>query len=397
MGKEPKLLGARQCLLAPTGPRRRLTACGSLCLQMDTFDLLPGSAQSRRIVLQPDPEPPVEAVEEWDALAANQGRVTAERLRDALAGEYFALEDRNSMADSWRRIFIVCDGTDFVLYCQKGMLIDEPSQGVLEGHQSISSLVDEFDEEHGFYYRPPLLRRPPTSRRQQVHASAPAAKAMPRERRGGSVVPVRQPLAFDERTSTQPTEKHPESGCSKNAAIVLDTPVVQTLVDPQPPADSQSMLPIAFADGSSIGDAHDGEGSRSEESMEPVINSSVDQTQSEVEDSQAGVEEVAKALHALIEEVTSPPPVASTPSEGCDERSAPVNGVQLSVPVVDGLQCSAPVHDLERSPPVDGLADEVEPTVAGTSVSGGVSVEVAVNDDLRNVSTQQQVVRWGVW
>lgn len=130
---------------------------------MNTFNELPGSVGARLIVLQDDPKPPVAAVQEWEAMAEAQGKITAARLQSARAGDCFALEDRNTMVDSWRKVFAVCDGTDFVLYCQQGLLIDEPGQGVKEGHQSIAELVDEFDEAHGFYYRPPALRRRPSA------------------------------------------------------------------------------------------------------------------------------------------------------------------------------------------------------------------------------------------
>lgn len=196
---------------------------------MNTFSELPGSIEARRIVLQSDPEPPVPFVIEWEALAEKQGKITAERLKNARAGDYFALEDRNTMVDTWRKVFAVCGGNDFVLYCKQGLLIDEPSQGVNEGHQSMESLLEEFDETHGFYYRPPLLRRRPAARHQGDVASSV------QHSRGGA-------RSRDRANSLPPTldtrNKEPVSDNQKEPSSAL-SPVTKERTNTQGSFDSQ--------------------------------------------------------------------------------------------------------------------------------------------------------------
>lgn len=91
----------------------------------------------------------------WDKMAVDQEAVTTDKLRKSKTGDAFALEDRNVMSDPWRKVFVVRDGNDFHLFSTAGELIDEPQVGgVLEGRQSVATLLEEFSEE-GFYYRPP--------------------------------------------------------------------------------------------------------------------------------------------------------------------------------------------------------------------------------------------------
>lgn len=135
----------------------------------------------------------VRAVLNWDALARMQaGCVTEGALEGAAAGECFALEDRNIMTAPWRRVFAVYDGNSFAIFDQRGQLIVEPSEGLVDGRQLKERLVEEFSES-GFYYRPPRMWRSPKDRKaaasaeveQQLDASGHAVCSSSAERLDG--------------------------------------------------------------------------------------------------------------------------------------------------------------------------------------------------------------------
>lgn len=104
---------------------------------------------------------------EWEDLAVVQGAITEEVLRSAASGDVFALEDRNLMSLPWRRIFVVRDGNEYVVFDEKGRLIVEKDDGLPGGRQSVENLVGEFSID-GFWYKPPSkpVRPSPDARRE---------------------------------------------------------------------------------------------------------------------------------------------------------------------------------------------------------------------------------------
>lgn len=102
---------------------------------------------------------------EWEDVARSQGTVNLARLRAATPGTTFALEDRNTMIESWRRVFVVIptDGEEHALvYDARWELIDEPSAGVANGKHVWVDFLDEFgdpESEPLVFYRAPHLRR----------------------------------------------------------------------------------------------------------------------------------------------------------------------------------------------------------------------------------------------
>lgn len=100
----------------------------------------------------------------WEEVAATQGLTSVQLLFHSHAGQAFALEDRNTFAESWRRVFVVprrFEGPEFVeVFDSRSNPIDEPSHGVKNGLQ----LATEFADECYDYYRLPELRQPPRDR-----------------------------------------------------------------------------------------------------------------------------------------------------------------------------------------------------------------------------------------
>lgn len=105
-------------------------------------------------------------VADWEELARTQGCVDVQRMKEADPGTTFALEDRNTTAESWRRVFVVApeEGEeDALVFDTRWRLIHEASAGVVRGKQPWVDLQAEFgdpDSEEGVYYRTPHLRRP---------------------------------------------------------------------------------------------------------------------------------------------------------------------------------------------------------------------------------------------
>lgn len=103
----------------------------------------------------------------WEELMLKQPPITADLLRHAPHGSYFALQDRNSMAENWRDVFIVRDADEYVLFDEKGVLIDEASQMVPGGRQSVELLLEEYTSELKYYRAPEKTRLSPA--RQHGH------------------------------------------------------------------------------------------------------------------------------------------------------------------------------------------------------------------------------------
>lgn len=107
----------------------------------------------------------VSVVPSWDVLARSQQPLSEQVLQSATPGQFFALEDRNIMSEGWRPVFVVRDSASesFVVFDRRGYLIVEPSEGLKDGRQSVTDLVEEYSDS-GFYYRPPKLRPSPSKR-----------------------------------------------------------------------------------------------------------------------------------------------------------------------------------------------------------------------------------------
>lgn len=117
------------------------------------------------VVLSP-PVAGLSTVPSWEEVARDQGDVDEDVLRKAVIGSFFALDDRNVVSmQTWRRVFAICDGNDFVLYDAQGRLIDEPSDGVVGGRQDKETLVEEFSATGFFFYRPGKVRPQPALQR----------------------------------------------------------------------------------------------------------------------------------------------------------------------------------------------------------------------------------------
>lgn len=92
---------------------------------------------------------------QWLDVASKQRKVTEEVLQSSASGDFFALRDRNSVTEAWRRVFVVRDDDHFVLFSEEGKVIDEGEDGVPNGRQSVAKLVEEFSPD-GFFYGPPF-------------------------------------------------------------------------------------------------------------------------------------------------------------------------------------------------------------------------------------------------
>lgn len=114
---------------------------------------------------------------QWEQLARMQPEVDERVLTTSSQGDIFALEDRNLMSMPWRRVFAVRDGDFFVIFDEKGQLIVEEHDGLPNGRQGVTALVEEFSRE-GFYYKPPTGLRPtPEQRRDTAAARRKAASS----------------------------------------------------------------------------------------------------------------------------------------------------------------------------------------------------------------------------
>lgn len=113
------------------------------------------------VVLTPSCVAGVAQLPSWEDLMLQQPTIRPDLLRSAKHGSYFALQDRNSMAENWRDIFIVRDADEYVLFDVEGRLIDEASQLVPAGRQSVDLLLEEFTSELKYYRAPEKVRLSP--------------------------------------------------------------------------------------------------------------------------------------------------------------------------------------------------------------------------------------------
>ena len=79
---------------------------------------------------------------DWEQLAAKQEKLDLESLEE---GDVWALEDRNNFAHDWpgRRVFVLVDDVDqdrVIVFDELGALINEPTDGVCQGVQQVSSV-----------------------------------------------------------------------------------------------------------------------------------------------------------------------------------------------------------------------------------------------------------------
>lgn len=157
------------------GPRGRGAAMVAAAMRVSGTKGAPASTTAEAPHGGTDDEPvplspPIAGVEQlpsWRQLAREQVDVTDDVLEASMTGDFFALEDRNLMSAPWRRVFVIRDGDDFVLLDTCGRLIVEKEDGVPDGRQSASQLVQEFHRD-GMYYRPPKIRRTPASERRHT-------------------------------------------------------------------------------------------------------------------------------------------------------------------------------------------------------------------------------------
>lgn len=147
----------------------------------------------------------------WDFLARTQPPITKEVLSSATPGQAFALEDKNVMSEPWRKIIIVRDSASesFAVFDQQGRLIVEPQDGLKNGRQSVSELLEEFAEE-GYYYRPPTLRSSPSMRRRAVFNSPDKEPRLGSARKSASSPTISSPEAAGR--SDEVVEAHEGNG-----------------------------------------------------------------------------------------------------------------------------------------------------------------------------------------
>lgn len=109
----------------------------------------------------------VTRVPNWESLARQQAEIDEQVLQHACDGAAFALQDRNLLSMPWRQVFVVRDGDHFWVLDNKGREIDEPHDGVCAGRQLVETLVEEFNSDGLFYYKPGRVRRSPYRQRTQ--------------------------------------------------------------------------------------------------------------------------------------------------------------------------------------------------------------------------------------
>lgn len=125
------------------------------------------SADEQTIALQ-HPVAGVVHVPSWESLAREQADIDEKVLEDARDGTVFALHDRNLLSMPWRQVFAVRDGEHFWVLDNKGYAIDEPHDGVHKGRQLVETLVQEFNSDGHFFYKPGRVRRSPNPNRQRA-------------------------------------------------------------------------------------------------------------------------------------------------------------------------------------------------------------------------------------
>lgn len=123
----------------------------------------------------------ISRVSAWEQLAREQPSVDSQALLNAATGAVFALDDRNVMSMPWRHVYAVRHGEHFVFFDEHGLLVDEPSAGLVGGRQSVEEFLEEFSADGMFYYRPGKVRQPPALHRCHEVARTAATVAFAEE------------------------------------------------------------------------------------------------------------------------------------------------------------------------------------------------------------------------
>lgn len=213
------------------------------------------------IILQPEGAGDVTTVPVWQSLVLTQraDELTAQKLFDSKHGSVIALEDRNVMSMPWRKIYIVRDNDNFVLFDSDGWLIDEPSSGVTGGRQPVQELVHEFSEEP-IYYRVASVRKTPTARQPQsssrtFSAAQLAAEEHPPEgATSASTAITGEANLMDEQPSTQSQSDSAvrqstaadQAGSALSNSISITTEIPVATVDGTTSLSQHSLSPVAW-------------------------------------------------------------------------------------------------------------------------------------------------------
>ena len=102
---------------------------------------------------------PVDTVP-WADLAREQLSYVSTAWSNMEEGDVLALEDRNAFTEEWpgRRVFVVLDTEDALVFTESGEPIHEPSNFVENGRQPLHGdhgFLAEFNRGDGDYYRIP--------------------------------------------------------------------------------------------------------------------------------------------------------------------------------------------------------------------------------------------------
>lgn len=254
------LLAAQQTCTANAGPVSRLPS-GHLMVELS--ETVAG----------------VSKVEEWVLLARTQPAIDEQELKNAKAGDYFALEDRNFIAMPWRRVYVVCNGDEFVIFDQQGQLIAETNDDgkADNGRHPIGEVVNEFSQE-GFWYRPPKWRPSPDERRSQKSARSSVEQRTPRNAERSHPVSVN---LTDRINAAAPVDVEPIAAAHTSD---VDATHLEALQAPALPAPSStvevcnpsalciSLVPYSADDGDSSDDGLSGESSSSSSSDENDVD-----------------------------------------------------------------------------------------------------------------------------
>lgn len=165
---------------------------------------MPSRKRDRR---DDDDEASLLEVPQWEELAQSQQGVTMEHIMNS-RGRLFALQDRNTILENWRPIFVQrsLNNPGIMLVVNSlGAPIDEPSCGVANGHQDIESFADDADSE--MYYRIPKIRSAPRERNVAAFMEAERRKRVRKQASPATDVTPQNELTTGDATSIDEGEE----------------------------------------------------------------------------------------------------------------------------------------------------------------------------------------------